>query len=316
MLAKPVLPKKKPPLQTEQQAIASPSTLTPKAPPSPPKTVPPPTPPAATQVGVPPPPQPPTGPSPVAPVVPPPPPPAAVQAGIDANLTKPPTAAQEKPSAPAPTKPPEFNDIASQLLMQQLQAALGGADTTEEEALIRQQMEDAIGAQLVDQRASMGRAGFGGGTLAALEGDIQREARQQGLQDILGLRRSESQRAIENAMGAIGTDIDLRKQAEDEFFTEQYLNALQSALGMDQTSMDDTDLGANFANAAVGEGSPLAGVVDAVRGKQKQTETATVGANVVDAPPEGFDFYQTLSNGDTLYRNDATGEVVRVKKAG
>lgn len=128
----------------------------------------------------------------------------------------------------------EFDDVAGDFLMQQLQEAMNGADTKEEEDLIRQQMEDAIGAQLVDQRASMGRAGFGSsGALAAMEGDIQRTARQQGLSDILGLRRTEDQRGIDNASNAIGSDIDLRKQAEDEFFNDEFLNVLKSQLGAD-----------------------------------------------------------------------------------
>lgn len=128
------------------------------------------------------------------------------------------------------TAPSDFDTTAADFLLEQLQQG-GQADTTEEEALIRQQMEDAIGAQLVGSRASMGRAGFGSsGASAALEGDIMRTARQQGLEDTLGLRRTEDQRSIDNARDAIGSDIDLRKQAEDEFFNQEFLNTLKSAL--------------------------------------------------------------------------------------
>lgn len=233
-------------LAAEQAAITDPTAPATPAAPSPPKVTPPPRPPApgasnplagSSQV---PPPTPPAGPSPTAPR----PPVAAPGGGASDVVGAIQDGAKGVPvGAPAPGAqtsenlqggpPQEFNDAASQLLLQQLQEALNGADTAEEEELIRQQMEDAIGQQLVDARASMGRAGFGGGTLAALEGDIQRKSRQDMLGDILGLRRTEEQRAIDNALGAIGADIDLRDQAASEFFNESYLDALKSFLGQE-----------------------------------------------------------------------------------
>ena len=93
----------------------------------------------------------------------------------------------------------------------------GNVDTKAEEDLINEQMNDRIGAALVDQRASMGRSGFGSsGAMAAMEGDTQRTARQQGLEDVLGLRRTEDQRATDNATKAIGSEMSMRKQAEAE----------------------------------------------------------------------------------------------------
>ena len=126
-----------------------------------------------------------------------------------------------------------FDQAVADLLMEEVQSA-GKADTRAEEDLINTQMGDEIGGALVNQRASMGRSGFGAsGAMAASEGDIQRTARQQGLEDVLGLRRTEDQRSRDNASKAIGSDIDMRKQSEDEFFNRAMLDTLNSALGVE-----------------------------------------------------------------------------------
>ena len=110
----------------------------------------------------------------------------------------------------------DFDKAASDMLLGEINQA-GNVDTKAEEDLINEQMNDRIGAALVDQRASMGRSGFGSsGALAAMEGDTQRTARQQGLEDVLGLRRTEDQRATDNATKAIGSELSMRKQAEAE----------------------------------------------------------------------------------------------------
>ena len=110
----------------------------------------------------------------------------------------------------------DFDKAASNMLYNEINQA-GNVDTKAEEDLINEQMNDRIGAALVDQRASMGRSGFGSsGAMAAMEGDTQRTARQQGLEDVLGLRRTEDQRATDNATKAIDSELSMRKQAEAE----------------------------------------------------------------------------------------------------
>ena len=116
----------------------------------------------------------------------------------------------------APRSNEDFDKAASNMLYNEINQA-GNVDTKAEEDLINEQMNDRIGAALVDQRASMGRSGFGSsGAMAAMEGDTQRTARQQGLEDVLGLRRTEDQRATDNATKAIGSELSMRKQAEAE----------------------------------------------------------------------------------------------------
>ena len=107
-------------------------------------------------------------------------------------------------------------------------------DTTEAEDLIRELMQRQLGAQQVGQRASMGRAGFGSsGALAAMEGDAQQQAALGAQREILDLRRTEDQRAFDNAQDAAGTDIDYRRFGLDDEIRRAQLKALQDYLGLD-----------------------------------------------------------------------------------
>ena len=138
------------------------------------------------------------------------------QETLTANAIKNAEDAAAKAEEERPKTNEDFDKAASDMLLNEINQA-GNVDTKAEEALINEQMNDRIGAALVDQRASMGRSGFGSsGALAAMEGDTQRTARQQGLEDVLGLRRTEDQRATDNARQAIGSELSMRKQAEAE----------------------------------------------------------------------------------------------------
>ena len=131
----------------------------------------------------------------------------------------------------------DFDKAASDMLLGEINQA-GNVDTKAEEDLINEQMNDRIGAALVDQRASMGRSGFGSsGAMAAMEGDTQRTARQQGLEDVLGLRRTEDQRATDNATEAIGSELSMRKQAEAEAKQAALLNEIEK--GNEDINADD-----------------------------------------------------------------------------
>ena len=135
---------------------------------------------------------------------------------LTANAIKNAEDAAAKAEEERPKTNEDFDKAASDMLFDEINQA-GNVDTKAEEALINEQMNDRIGAALVDQRASMGRSGFGSsGALAAMEGDTQRTARQQGLEDVLGLRRTEDERATDNARQAITSELSMRKQAEAE----------------------------------------------------------------------------------------------------
>jgi hypothetical protein len=67
------------------------------------------------------------------------------------------------------------------------------------------------------------------------EGDIRRAASQDALDQILGLRRTEDQRGIENAMGAIGAETGMRRAAADDELRRFALEALAAEQGLDDT---------------------------------------------------------------------------------
>lgn len=141
------------------------------------------------------------------------------------------------PPAGAPDEPASNEELNAQIrsLMEDLVSGRGmDVNTAEEEALIRELMQDRLGQGLVEQRAKMGRAGFGAsGALAAMEGDVRRQAGQQATQETLALRRQAEQEAIRNALQAVGVDIDVRGEARKAAFDEEFLNALKSSLGLD-----------------------------------------------------------------------------------
>jgi hypothetical protein len=112
--------------------------------------------------------------------------------------------------------------------------AAGKVDTTEEEALITRQMEGKLGEGLVDARARGGRAGFGmSGAQQAVEGDVRGAASRSALDQILGLRRGEEQRAIENATSAIGTEQGMRSAASADALRRMVLESLQAEKGLE-----------------------------------------------------------------------------------
>lgn len=184
----------------------------------------------------------------------------------------------------------DFDKAVADLLMGEVKGARS-VDTKEEEDLIRQQMEDALAQQLQDSAARAGRAGFAAsGAQQALEGDLMRSARQQGLEDVLGLRRTEDQRAKDNANRAIGSDIDMRKQAEDEFFNNELLNTLKSSLGIDG---DDAGAGEDGGFAGLDGSLPTPkdigeGIVHAVGGRTEAPELAASNSQIKDGEPGTF----------------------------
>lgn len=145
------------------------------------------------------------------------------------------TTAPLSPSAQA--KPPASQDDLDAMIRSFVEDRLGAAnnvDTTEQEALIRQQMEGKLGSSLVDQRARMGRAGFGAsGATAALESDARTAASREALDQILGLRTSEEQRAFNNATQAISTESDMRSAASDDALRRMVLETLQAQAGLE-----------------------------------------------------------------------------------
>lgn len=100
-------------------------------------------------------------------------------------------------------------------------------DTTEEERLINERLAGQMGEDLVNARASMGRAGFASsGAMGALEGDIRNQSRQAALEEIFGVQagaRDERRRDIEAGLEA---DRAAREDAFNQWLREQLLGMM------------------------------------------------------------------------------------------
>lgn len=197
---------------------------------------------------------------------------------------------------------PSTNEQLDQQIRSLLGDLVGGrgmnVDTAKEEALVKELMQDRLGAGLVEQRARMGRAGFGAsGALAAMEGDIRRQAGQQATQETLALRRQAEQEAIQNALNAIGVDVTKRKEARQEAFDQEFLNALKSALGMETPPVEGgspaeglagpAQAAMDLANATILHGGAGDAKDVARSGAGEDTGKYADNPIMVDAPPPG-----------------------------
>lgn len=112
-----------------------------------------------------------------------------------------------------PEAPQSMAELRDQAIRELLEGNV--RDTSDEEALIRELMEAEMGANLVDARASMGRAGYAsGGALYALEGDVRNKARQQALQEMFDVQRGARGEHRED----ISMGLEANADAEDRAF--------------------------------------------------------------------------------------------------
>lgn len=105
-------------------------------------------------------------------------------------------------------------------------------DTTDEEAFVNQRILDQMGGDLVDSRARMGRAGMAsGGGMAALEGDIMRQANLDAQGAIYDIREREQGQAFDELMGVQEIDIAQQEAASRAARDELALSIAQQLLG-------------------------------------------------------------------------------------
>ena len=213
-----------------------------------------------------------------------------------------------------PPPPSSFEEKVSQLLEQLVSGKGMNVDTSEEEALIRELMQDRTGQALVEQRARMGRAGFGAsGALAAMEGDVRRQAAQQATQETLAMRRQAEQEAIDNALRSIGVDVSKRREARSERFDEEFMNALKSALGMETSAYDESGNRVGGSNAGLPEASGSQGAPTTDR--QNPASSPTQQGSVYDlgskaAVPSSASYWKTEAGYDIYV--DPSGNQYRV----
>jgi hypothetical protein len=196
----------------------------------------------------------------------------------------------------------------------QMEAA-NNVDTTAGEALIREQMDANIGSGRVNNRAAMGAGGWGqSGMAAAVGSDIERAARQQAEQSILGLRQSEAQRAQDNAARAFGLDIEGQQAANEEMMLEAKLAFLQNLMGGGGSDSDGDGIPDDEDPDADGDGR----TDDAPEGgstgpeAQERTDGIVSTAEEVTEQPEGTTLAGSR-DGWTIYR-DADGNYFKVRQ--
>lgn len=199
----------------------------------------------------------------------------------------------------------DIDALAEELVRQQMEAALAGGNTAEQEALMRQQSEQALGQGLVDSRARAGRAGFAtGGMQMALEQDARsNSARQLGL-DIIDERTREAQRVFDNAMAAGRYDIAAQAQATADALSQAKIDAFNAMIaGMP---------GAPQQQASSGGGSPVS--LEQALAEPITTEAPTPAelenAPLAESQPEGS--ILVFSDGSGNYYRTADGSVVKV----
>lgn len=210
-----------------------------------------------------------------------------------------------------PTSNEDIDKLIADLVKQQIEGA-SKVDTSKEEELIKQQLEDKLGASLVGQRASMGRAGFAAsGALGAMEGDIQRQARQQIAEDILGTRSKAKGEAFDRALQSIGVEQKMREAAQQQTINE----ALLKMLGQ------DTGGGEN--GGAAGDGNPFSNILpprssvdEPLAGANTMTGGSAVGkkdAITVPATGRQYKVRQSAAAGDVMTATvDVNGQKYRV----
>jgi hypothetical protein len=192
---------------------------------------------------------------------------------------------------------------------QQLEGAKN-VDTSKEEALIKQQLEDKLGASLVGQRASMGRAGFAAsGALGAMEGDVQRQARQQIAEDILGTRSKAKGEAFDRAMQSIGVEQRQREGARQQMIDE----AMLKMLGAEGEQGTQAQGGGNpFSNIV----PPRSSVDEPLAGANTMTGDSAKGKkDVVTVPATGkqYKVRQSVGAGAVMTASiDVNGQKYRV----
>lgn len=164
--------------------------------------------------------------------------PSAAPPPAPPKTSKPPPFGNQGSGAPAAQPPPAADpapvtqeDI-DRMIREQVARELGGdsVDLAEDEALIQQRMDEAIGAGAVNSRARAGRAGFASsGALMAQEGDLERQARMAASEQALGLRRDARDEQFGRGQAAIGNELDMRRAAADDEINKRLLEML----GMD-----------------------------------------------------------------------------------
>lgn len=166
--------------------------------------------------------------------------------------------------------PPKDDRSVEQMVEDLVRNRLAGADnidTSQEDALIRELMQQDIGGGRVGNRAAMGARGFAeSGAALAMGADIERAARQSAIEQMLGVRQREEDQAWREAMDAAGVNVDYERLGIDEMEADARLQLLEALLRGDDggaaAAPPATDTGNGGGNPWTSAGQAALGVVD------------------------------------------------------
>lgn len=112
-------------------------------------------------------------------------------------------------------------------MVRQYLEGVGNIDTTEQEALINEQMQEKLAMDLMNQRAAAGASGFeASGSLIGMEGDTRRGAARDATGARLDARRQAEEDAFGRAMGVVDVSSEQRRLALEEERTKWQMEAL------------------------------------------------------------------------------------------
>lgn len=198
----------------------------------------------------------------------------------------------------------------------------GPMDTSEEERLITEMMEQRAGADALNAGARMGRMGFGqSGAGAALEGDLRRQAAREATEEILGTRRDARGEWLQRVNSGLGFGQGEERLAQDQFMNEELLKALQAELGIDDEEVTDLNGDGKVDDTDKGLADGLGGLQDLALGDSTNGSLLDLHFATGSPGSEGNPFVitaddlvafdQMQANGQlTMYGNPADGRWV------
>lgn len=242
---------------------------------------------------------------------------AGATPGGPVRLPGAPAPTQPKPAAPgigappgsggsvggaAPAKQPVSQADIDQMIRDRVQRELEGGprSTAEDEALVQQRMDEAIGSGAVNARARAGRGGFqASGALMGIEGDLERQARTAAAEQALGVRKDAREEQFGREGDVIRSELDMRRAAADDEINKRLLELL----GMDEGA--PAEGGGGGADAVVNP------IMDAVGAEREAPEMPNAGRQsgagsvndpiIVASPPPGAQRRGTDAQGREMW---------------
>lgn len=263
--------------------------------------------------------------------------------GVSAGDAPPPylRGEEQTPTANVDVAQPEADRSSQEILMDLVRERLAGLDgagiSDEERALIEEQVNNKLGGDLRNQRASAGASGFeASGALMGMEGDIRRSAALDAVNQITAANEREQRQAYEEAMGLLGAQNDERRLAFEEQYRQDWIDALNAWLageggadpGIDPE--DGNDPGIDFdpsGDVNAKDASPWDYAIGNVSNRARQEndasaqryasdtearQNATTLSSASEVPP-GAEYVD--SDSQYRYYRDADGKYYRVRAA-